>query len=45
MCGLFSEPAAGIQGCVYVCVCVIVDENLSDVSKLAMSSQSREASL
>ena len=42
VCGLFSEPAAGIQGfvcvCVCVCVCVIVEENLSDISKLAMSS-------
>lgn len=49
MCGLLSEPAAGIQGCVRACVCmctcVTVDENLSDISRLAMSSPSREASL
>ncbi len=47
VCGLFIEPAADIQGyvCVCMCVCVIVEENLSDISKLAMSSQSRGASL
>lgn len=43
VCGLVGEPAAGIQGC--VCVYVIVDENLPDINKLAMSSQCRESSV
>ena len=35
MCGLLGEPAAGVQCwiCVHVCVHVIVEANLSDISK------------